>query len=213
MEPAGLFIVFEGTEGAGKTTQLARVADRLKELGHDIVVTREPGGTPVAESIRELLLTDHDEPISPNTEMMLMCASRDQHLTTRIRPALRQGKTVLCSRFVDTTFAYQVTGRGASEKLFYALTIDVVQDTRPDLTVFIDIDPETSAQRQRARGVDPDRIEKSSPEFFERVNAMLRRLATMPNHVTIDGGGELDQVTDEIVKHILNQQTTKQGSK
>jgi len=116
MTRRGQFITFEGTEGVGKSTQLANAADTLKGLGVDVVVTREPGGTPMAESIRELLLAPRGEAVDEITELLLMFAARAQHLNTRILPALERGQWVLCDRFTDATFAYQGGGRGVSSE-------------------------------------------------------------------------------------------------
>ena len=112
MRVRGQFITFEGTEGVGKSTQLTNAADTLAGLGVDYIVTREPGGTPMAEAVRELLLAPRDEPVNEITELLLMFAARAQHLHTRILPALEQGQWVLCDRFTDATFAYQGGGRG-----------------------------------------------------------------------------------------------------
>lgn len=203
MSSYGKFIVVEGTEGSGKTTQLSKVQDRLIELGYDVIITREPGGTPMAEEIRELTLRTRDETVSPITEMLLMFASREQHLLHTIRPALEAGKVVLCSRFVEASYAYQVVGRGASEDLFYNLVVNTVGNTIPDLTVFMDVGSETSKSRQATRGEDYDRIEKSPDDYFTRVDDIMRQLATLPKHHTIDAEQPVSEVTEQIVKAVL----------
>lgn len=203
MSSYGKFIVVEGTEGSGKTTQLSKVQDRLIKLGYDVLITREPGGTPMAEEIRELALRTRDEAVSPTTEMLLMFASREQHLMHTIRPALNSGKVVLCSRFVEASYSHQVVGRGANEDLFYSLVVNTVGDTVPDLTVFMDVSAETSKARQIAREEDFDRIEQSSEDYFTRVDDIMRRLATLPKHHTIDAEQPVVVVTERIVEAIL----------
>src|SRR5690554_5083540 len=132
MAARGRFITFEGTEGVGKSTQLQNAADTLTSLGIDVVVTREPGGTPMAEKIRELLLAPREEPVHETTELLLMFAARAQHLHNRILPALAAGKWVLCDRFTDATFAYQGGGRGVPEERIALLETLVQGDVRPD---------------------------------------------------------------------------------
>ena len=133
MTVRGQFITFEGTEGVGKSTQIANAADALKGLGVDCIVTREPGGTPMAEAIRELLLAPRDEPVNDLTELLLMFAARAQHLHTLILPALEKGQWVLCDRFTDATFAYQGGGRGVPGERIALLENLVQGEVRPDL--------------------------------------------------------------------------------
>ncbi|MDX1599830.1 MAG: dTMP kinase, partial [Marinobacter sp.] len=138
MTQRGRFITFEGTEGVGKSTQLRTAADTLAALGVEFIVTREPGGTPMAEVIRELLLAPRDEPVNDTTELLLMFAARAQHLHTRILPELKAGRWVLCDRFTDATFAYQGGGRGVPAERI-ALLEDLVQgDVRPDQVILLD---------------------------------------------------------------------------
>lgn len=210
MSSYGKFIVIEGTEGSGKTTQLPKVRDRLVELGYDVIITREPGGTPMAEDIRAMALQTRDEEVSPTTEMLLMFASREQHLVHTIRPALETSKIVLCSRFIEASYAYQVIGRGASEDLFYSLVVNTVGNTIPDLTVFMDIDSDTSKSRQETRGEEYDRIEQSPDDYFNKVDEMLRKLSKLPGHHAIDAAQPIDTVTDEIVNAVLT--TLKQDT-
>ncbi|KXS47961.1 MAG: dTMP kinase, partial [Marinobacter sp. T13-3] len=149
MAARGRFITFEGTEGVGKSTQLKQAAITLEQLGVDVVVTREPGGTPMAEKIRELLLAPREEVVHETTELLLMFAARAQHLHTKILPALERGQWVLCDRFTDATFAYQGGGRGVSRTRI-ALLEDLVQgDFRPDHVILLDAPVQTGMARAK----------------------------------------------------------------
>lgn len=161
------FITLEGGEGAGKSTQLVAIKDWLQGRGYEVVVTREPGGTEVGERIREILL-NHSEDISVEAETMLMFAARAEHLARVIRPALAAGKTVLCDRFTDATYAYQGGGRGLALSRIAELEQWVQGDLRPDLTILLDISVEAGLQRAKTRGA-PDRFERESHAFLERV--------------------------------------------
>lgn len=180
MAARGRFITFEGTEGVGKSTQLQRAAATLEQLGVDFIVTREPGGTPMAEKIRELLLAPREEPVHQTTELLLMFAARAQHLHTRILPALDQGQWVLCDRFTDATFAYQGGGRGVS-KAHIALLEGLVQgEVRPDHVILLDAPVETGMARAQKRG-ELDRFEQEDLAFFQRIrDAYLERATAMP---------------------------------
>lgn len=172
----GCFLTFEGTEGVGKSTQLAFAADWLKARDVDFVVTREPGGTPMAEAIRELLLAPRKEPVDDLTELLLIFAARAQHLNQLIRPHLEAGQWVLCDRFTDATYAYQGGGRGVSMEQIGVLE-GLVQDAlRPDHVILLDAPVETGMARARKRG-DLDRFEQEAVAFFERVRATYRHRA------------------------------------
>lgn len=160
----GRFITFEGTEGVGKSTQIANAADTLKNLGVDCMVTREPGGTPMAEAIRELLLAPRDESVNELTELLLMFAARAQHLHTYILPALEKGQWVLCDRFTDATFAYQGGGRGVPSEQIALLENLVQGDVRPDHVVLLDAPVETGMARAKQRG-ELDRFEQETVSF------------------------------------------------
>lgn len=164
----GLFITLEGPEGAGKTTNRQFLADRLQQAGYEVVLTREPGGTPLAEQIRELLLAEHSEPVAVDTELLLMFAARAQHLQQRILPALQQGKIVLCDRFTDATYAYQGGGRGISAERIGILESFVQGTLRPDLTLLFDLPVAAGMARARQRG-RLDRFEQEHQQFFEAV--------------------------------------------
>ena len=192
---SGLFITLEGPEGAGKTTNREFLAERLRAAGRETLLTREPGGTPLAERIRELLLAPSDEPMASDTELLLMFAARAQHLDQVIRPALAAGKVVLCDRFTDATYAYQGGGRGLSEARIAVLE-DFVQGTlRPDLTLVFDLPVEVGLARAAARG-RLDRFEQEGRAFFEAVRqTYLRRAAGDPQRYRIiDAGQPLSDV-------------------
>ncbi|MBO6849880.1 MAG: dTMP kinase [Marinobacter sp.] len=203
MSRRGLFITFEGTEGVGKSTQLRTAADTLEALGVDCVVTREPGGTPMAEAIRELLLTPRDEPVNDITELLLMFAARAQHLHTRILPELNAGRWVLCDRFTDATFAYQGGGRGVPEERIALLEQLVQGELRPDRVVLLDAPVETGMTRARHRG-ELDRFEQEAVDFFQRIRATyLRRAHADPaRYQIVDAARDLEVVTAEVAEHI-----------
>ncbi|NMT64618.1 dTMP kinase [Marinobacter orientalis] len=199
----GQFITFEGTEGVGKSTQVKNAAATLKTLGIDYTVTREPGGTPMAESIRELLLAPRDEPVNDITELLLMFAARAQHLYTRILPQLEAGRWVLCDRFTDATFAYQGGGRGVPAERIAQLE-DLVQGSfRPDHVILLDAPVETGMTRARHRG-DLDRFERETVAFFERIRqTYLDRASDDPRRYHIvDAGRPLETVSHDVTSLI-----------
>lgn len=170
-----MFISFEGTEGVGKTTLIRKIHEHLIEQGQDIVLTREPGGTPMAEQIRSLLLSvNHEESMSNDTELLLMYAARAQHLQQVIVPALAAGKTVLCDRFTDASFAYQCAGRGLSKEKLQLLNANFVSHM-PDITFWLDAPTELGMSRARARGA-LDRFEQEKAAFFEKVRSGYQEL-------------------------------------
>ena len=164
---AGRFITFEGIDGAGKSTHLDSTAQWLCERGHEVVVTREPGGTELAESLRELVL---HKPMDGLTEVLLMFAARRDHLVQRIEPALARGAVVLCDRFTDASFAYQGAGRGFDLSILAALETWVQESRQPELTVWFDLPPAVAAARRGAVRA-PDRFEQQDEAFFERVRS------------------------------------------
>jgi len=175
-----LFITLEGPEGAGKSTNREFLAERLREQGIDVVLTREPGGTPLAERIRELLLAPSDEPMNADTELLLVFAARAQHLAEVIRPALARGAVVLCDRFTDATYAYQGGGRGLSHDRIATLETFVQGDLRPDLTLVFDLPVEVGLARATARG-RLDRFEQEGRTFFDAVRSTyLKRAEAAP---------------------------------
>jgi dTMP kinase len=164
------FVSLEGGEGAGKTTVLGALRTALQEEGYEVVSTREPGGTPLAEMIRRLLLDPSHEPASAETELLLMFAARAQHVHETIRPALERGAWVLSDRFTDSSYAYQGGGRGLDADLIAALERRVV-GLQPGLTLLLDVGVAQGRERARGRDLVPDRIEGERDEFFERVRA------------------------------------------
>ena len=165
-----MFISFEGTEGVGKTTLIRKIYEHLEQQGQQVVLTREPGGTPMAEQIRSLLLSvNHEESMSNDTELLLMYAARAQHLQQVIVPALTKHKTVLCDRFSDASFAYQCAGRGLSQSKLQLLNDHFVSHM-PNITFWLDAPIETGMSRARERGA-LDRFEQEKVTFFEKVRA------------------------------------------
>lgn len=198
-EPAK-FIVFEGVDGAGKTTQLDLFHHYLTECGIDVVKTREPGGTPLAEHIREgMLSTDFTESVSPMTELLMVYAARQQHLDNVIRPALANGSWVLCDRFIDTTYAYQIRGRCLSPALFHQLNDIVVRDTKPDLTLFFTLPDEVYQARLAGRTEKSDRLDRESHIFAERVIGGLKERVRFCGHPTVMADGAIEEVTERML--------------
>ena len=195
----GLFITLEGPEGAGKSTNREYLAERLREQSIDVLLTREPGGTPLAERIRELLLDPSDEPMAADTELLLVFAARAQHLQQVIRPALAKGSVVLCDRFTDATYAYQGGGRGLSIERIAQLEQFVQGELRPDLTLIFDLPVEIGLARASARG-RLDRFEQEGRGFFEAVRqAYLQRAEQAPQRYRVlDAGQTLAQVQADI---------------
>nr|WP_186348129.1 dTMP kinase [Pseudomonas lundensis] len=195
----GLFITLEGPEGAGKSTNREYLAARLREAGIDVVLTREPGGTPLAERIRELLLTPSEDAMCADTELLLVFAARAQHLAEVIRPALARGAVVLCDRFTDATYAYQGGGRGLSHARIAALEAFVQGDLRPDLTLVFDLPIEVGMARASARG-RLDRFEQEGRTFFDAVRSTyLQRAEAAPQRYRlIDAAQTLEQVQRQL---------------
>jgi dTMP kinase len=176
----GLFITLEGPEGAGKSTNRDYLAERLRTEGIEVVLTREPGGTPLAERIREVLLAPGEEQMNPDTELLLVFAARAQHLAEVIRPALARGAVVICDRFTDSTYAYQGGGRGLPLERIATLETFVQGSLRPDLTLLFDLPVEVGMARASARG-RLDRFELEGQVFFDAVrSAFLARAKAEP---------------------------------
>lgn len=196
----GLFITIEGGEGVGKSTNIDFIARRLKRQGISFILTREPGGTPLAEDIRQLLLTPRDEGVAENTELLLMFAARAQHIAEVIEPALAKGQWVVCDRFTDATFAYQGGGRGIPMTKIADLEQWVQGDLRPDFTVLLDASVEVGMSRASKRGA-LDRFEQEQENFFESVRAAYLSLAEQypDRYRVVDAAQALAQVQESLV--------------
>lgn len=199
----GFFISFEGGEGAGKSTQIRRLAERLQAAGHDVVVTREPGGSPGAEAIRELLVNGSADRWSPVTETLLMYAARRDHVERVIRPALARGAIVLCDRFADSTRAYQGAGGDAPATLIAALEDHVLGGTVPNLTLILDLPAEIGLSRAEVRG-GAARFESKGLAFHERLRAGYLEIARREPErcVVVDADAEIDAVTAAILNAV-----------
>lgn len=199
----GCFITVEGTEGVGKSTNIEFLCSLLQERGIEIVLTREPGGTPMAEELRNLLLQPREENVSEDAELLLMFAARAQHIENVIKPALERGAWVISDRFTDATFAYQGGGRGVNQESISLLESLVQKGLQPDLTLLLDLDVETGLARASARSA-PDRFEQEKVAFFEKVRAAyLKRAANDPLRFSvIDASVELDAVQRQIAQAV-----------
>ncbi len=199
-EKRGVFITLEGAEGAGKSSNLSFINDFLRSRNIDLIVTREPGGTPLAEEIRSLLLTPRSERICANTELLLIFAARAQHLQHLIEPSLRSGQWVLSDRFTDASFAYQGGGRQMNMDTISQLERMVQGDLRPDLVILLDVPVEIGMRRVLKRGA-LDRFEQENIAFFERVReSYLQRAKAMPDsYAVIDAKQSLAKVQQDIV--------------
>lgn len=197
--PRGKFITIEGSEGVGKSSNVDFIKTFLEARGIEVVCSREPGGTPLAEEIRELLLAKRVETVDETAELLLMFAARSQHLKTKILPALERGVWVLCDRFTDATYAYQGGGRGLSMDKISQLEQLVQGDLRPDITVILDIDVEVGLKRASKRG-EADRFELEKLSFFNKVRATyLDRAKQNPNtYKIIDAGQPLEAVQSDL---------------
>ncbi|MBR9804956.1 dTMP kinase [bacterium] len=194
------FITVEGMEGAGKSTNISTMCEVMADRGVDFVVTREPGGTGIAEQIRQLLLAaDEGESLVPTAELLLIFASRAQHIEHVIRPALARGQWVLCDRFTDATYAYQGGGRGMCNQSMATLEALVQQELQPDATIVLDVSVDVSKQRARARG-ELDRFERESDAFFERVREAYHQRVSSDagRYHMIDATKTLDSVQTDV---------------
>ena len=197
------FITLEGSEGAGKSTNLDTVCETLEQHGIDVYRTREPGGTPVAEAVREIMLAQWDERLSGLSELLLVFAARNQHVESVIRPKLQAGTWVVCDRFTDATFAYQGYGRGLELEQIETLENWVQGDLQPDLTLYLDVPNELSLARIASR--PKDRLEQENSTFFDAVRAgYLARAAELPRFVTIDASRELPDVQQSVRESITD---------
>ena len=201
MNRRGRLIVLEGGEGAGKSTHARSVRDWLEQRGRQVVLTREPGGSPLAEAIRSVVLGDWPEGVDATTELLLIFAARAAHLHALIGPALEQGKDVVCDRFVDASYAYQGAGRGLGEGKVAALEQLTLGALQPDLVLLLDLAPEQGLRRARQRG-EENRFEAETLDFMRKVRQeYLRRAAAAPDrYAVIDAAHPMEEVTAELLR-------------
>lgn len=204
MAKDGLFISFEGMDGSGKTTQMRRLADRLRASGRDVIETAEPGGTTIGEQIRQILLDARNRQLQPMAELLLYFASRAQNIAEVIEPALKRGAVVLSDRFTDSSLVYQGCGRGLGARAVLALEEIACRGLKPTLTLLIDIDVETSLERARTRNLaqaaQHTRMDEQSLDFYRRVREAYHALAEQnPNRIRIvDGRRPVESVEQDI---------------
>ena len=193
----GLFIAIEGGEGAGKSTQSKRIAQHLESLGYEVVVTREPGGTPTAEKIRNILLDPEIGDMPDQTEALLFAAARADHAHNKIRPALERGAIVICDRYIDSSVAYQGAARGLGVERIRGLSEWATGELLPDFTIYLDVPAEAGGERMDGT----DRMEIQSRDFHVRVQQAFRDIAALSTrpHVLIDATLSIEQVTEAIV--------------
>jgi dTMP kinase len=194
-----MFLTFEGVDWSGKSTQAALLAEWLVEEGRQVLLTREPGGTPVAEAVREVVLHGHD--MTPWAEAALYAAARADHVEHAIRPALGRGEDVVCDRYIDSSVAYQGIGRGLGEERVRDLNLLVTRGLLPDRTFLVLLDPEEA--RRRGAG-EPDRIEREGDDFWRRVDDGFRSLAAaFPERIVpLDGSRSPDEIAEEVREHV-----------
>ena len=200
-QKVGKFITLEGSEGVGKTTNIEFVCRLLTELDIPFIRTREPGGTPLAEALRDAMLTPREENVDGLTELLLVFAARMQHLNNVIRPALERGEWVVCDRFTDASYAYQGYGRGLDLERIATLENWVQDGLQPDLTLLLDLDPNVAEQRMQER--TKDRMESEQLEFYQRVRSgYLSRAATSDRYKIIDSAQSIAAVAASINEHV-----------
>lgn len=196
----GMFITFEGSDGSGKTTQIRLFEKYLIENNYSVVCTREPGGTPISEKIRALILDPENKEEGPVTEMFLFAAARAQHVSEKIAPALAEGKIVICDRFTDSSIAYQGYARGLGEQV-EIINEYAMQGTKPDITFFLDLSPEKSRERNAETG-KADRMELEKNEFHKKVYDGFKALCekNKDRYVVIDASQSIESVAEAIIR-------------
>lgn len=199
----GKFVVFEGADGTGKSTQVALVAEGLRNAGRDVVVTREPGGSDVAETLRAVVL-DPDTDIDPMTETLIFAAARAEHIAKTIMPALDTGKIVISDRFVGSSIAYQSAGRGVDAQAVADINRYATGQLAPDVTVVLDLDPAAAGDRRTDRGEAVDRME-SAPDGFQdavRASFLLQAEAAPDRYLLVDAAQDVETITTQILEHL-----------
>ncbi|MGM0548472.1 MAG: dTMP kinase [Bacillota bacterium] len=200
----GFFITFEGIEGSGKTTQINRLADYLRKNEHDVLISREPGGTELGQKIRKILLDPHFDTMDYKTEILLYAADRAQHVKEKIKPALKAGKIVISDRFVDSNLAYQAAGRGLDYEQVYQINNWVIGSTWPDLTFILDIDIKKGLERARKLSFDQagDRLEREVDDFHQRVREAYLEMAGAERFCLINAARSIVEIEKDI-KNII----------
>lgn len=208
MVQKGIFITFEGPEGAGKTTVITELYSRLEKVGRKVILTREPGGVLIAEKIREIILDNRHQEMDPKTEALLYAAARRQHLVEIVIPALRSGAVVLCDRFIDSSLAYQGYARGLDVDEVFSINQFAIEDTMPDITVFFDIDPKEGLARIAVNSErEQNRLDNESIKFHNRVYEGYQELIrSYPNRIVqVDASLSKEDVTENVWKIIRSQ--------
>lgn len=198
----GRFITIEGVEGVGKSTNIALVKSLLEARGYEVLLTREPGGTPTGERIREILLDKDEQAMTAMTELLLVFAARSQHVSQVIMPALAAGQWVISDRFTDSSYAYQGGGRELGIEIVAALEAQVLADFRPDLTIVLDVDIATGLERA-TREAEADRFESEQASFFQRVRETFLMLAEADRYRVIDAGQPIEKVQVDLTEVIV----------
>ena len=205
-----MFITFEGPDGSGKSTIIKKIHEKLVSEGYNIVLTREPGGTPIAEKIRNIILDNENQELDARSEALLYAASRRQHLVEKIWPALKEGKIVLCDRFIDSSIAYQGGGRNIGVENVLNVNLFATENTYPDLTIFFDVSPEIGLARvSRDKKRVADRLDNENENFHDKVYETFKEIVkNNPNRIiSIDASKSIDEVFDatyKIIKEKLN---------
>lgn len=200
MQVSGYFITFEGTDGSGKTSVLNIIEEKLKQKNVDYLRTREPGGVPLAEKIRAVILDKDATEMDARTEALLYAAARRQHLVEKVLPALKEGKIVLCDRFVDSSLAYQGAGRGLGVENVAKINEFATEGLKPDLTFYLKIDPKIGLSRiQKNRTDEVNRLDNEDLSFYEKINDTYQELAKAEKRIkTIDASLPLEKVSDQV---------------
>lgn len=201
----GFFITFEGPDGSGKTTVAKLVVEKLKEKGYEVVHTREPGGIDIAEQIRNVILNPNNTAMDSKTEALLYAASRRQHLVEKVIPAMKEGKIVICERFIDSSLAYQGWARGLGIDEVLEMNKFAIEDLFPSLTIYLDIDEEEGLRRVNTRGIDKDRLDSESVSFHHKVvEGYKKAIERFKERIAIvDASKTIDEVVEESLNKIL----------